>query len=276
MSPPAELGISHWSSRELARYFSRTEGVRISHAFVADVWRENNLQPWRQSTFKLSKDPQFEEKVADIVGLYLSPPSGAVVLSVDEKTQVQALDRTQPTLPMDFDKTEKRTHDYVRHGITDLFAALNVGTGEVTAACYPEHKAVDFLRFMKIIIAQYPDSDLHVILDNASAHTSAAVTAWRADHPRVTFHFTPTGGSWVNQIETWFGILTRQSLRRGTHRSVKLLIDAINRYVADWNSDCKPFMWTATAEEITAKVRWVESEVRRMTKAREIKTITRH
>ena len=275
-SPPQELGLSHWSSRELARYFTRTEGVKVSHDFVADLWREHALQPWRQGTFKVSKDPKFEEKVTDVVALYLNPPAGAVVLSVDEKTQVQALDRTQPLLPAAFGTTEKRTHDYVRHGTTDLFAALNTGTGEVSAACCPTHTSADFLRFLNRLVAKHPDQDIHIILDNASAHTSHETNAWLAEHPRVTFHFTPTGGSWLNQIETWFGILTRQSLRRSTHKSVKQLIETINRYIADWNSDCSPFKWKATAEQIIAKVRWVASEVQKMMGAREISTITGH
>ena len=275
-SPPEESGLSHWSSRELARYFTRAAGVTVSHTFVADLWREHDLQPWRQGTFKLSKDPRFEEKVTDVVALYLNPPPGAVVLSMDEKTQAQALDRTQPLLPADFGKTEKRTHDYVRHGTTDLFAAMNTGTGEVTTACCPTHQSADFLRFLNRLVAKHPDQDIHIILDNASAHTSAETNAWLAEHPRVMFHFTPTRGSWLNQIETWFGILTRQSLRRGTHKSVKQLIDAINRYVADWNRDCNPFKWTATAEQIIAKVRWVTSEAQKMMGAREISTITGH
>jgi transposase len=260
----------------MARYFTRTEGAKISHNFVADVWRECGLQPWRQSTFKLSKDPQFEEKLTDIVGLYLNPPSGAVVLSLDEKTQVQALDRTQPALPLDFGKTAKRTHDYVRHGITDLFAALNVETGHITATCRPEHKAPDFLHFMDMVCAEYGDKKLHVILDNASTHTSGDAEKWLKNHPNVTFHFTPKGGSWINQIETWFGILTRQSLRRSTHASVAQLTRSIRQYVKDWNVDCKPFKWIASADEILAKVRWVEAEVRRMTGAREVSTITGH
>jgi len=214
--------------------------------------------------------------VVDIVGLYLNPPSGAVVLSVDEKTQVQALDRTQPTLPLDFGKAAKRTHDYVRHGITDLFAALNVGTGHITAVCRPEHKAPDFLRFMDEIYAVYGDTELHIILDNASTHTSGDAEKWLERHPSVTFHFTPKGGSWINQIETRFGILTRQSLRRSTHTSVAQLTRTIRQYVKDWNIDCKPFKWIASADEIIAKVRWVEAEVRRMAGAREISTITRH
>jgi transposase len=197
-----------------------------------------------------------------------------VVLSIDEKTQ--ALDRTQPLLPVNFGKTECRTHDYVRHGTTDLFAAMNVRTGEVSAACCHSHKSADFLRFLGTVVAKHPDQDMHIILDNASTHTSEETNAWLAVHPRVTFHFTPAGGSWLNQIETWFGILTRQSLRRGTHRSVQQLIDAINRYVADWNSDCRPFQWTATAEQIIAKVRWVASEVQKMLGAREISTVTGH
>jgi transposase len=250
--------------------------VVVSHDFVADVWRENGLQPWRQGSFKLTKDPRFVEKVVDVVGVYLNPPSGAVVLSVDVKPQVQALDRTQPLLPVDFGKTQKRTHDYQRNGTTDLFAALNVGTGEVTAECYPTHTSADFLRFLDVVVGKHAGQATHVVLDNSSVHTSEEVRVWLVEHENVTFHFTPTGGSWLNQIETWFGILTRQSIRRGTFSSVKQLTDSISRYVADWNVDCKPFKWTATAEQIIAKVRWVESEVRKMTNASEIRTITGH
>src|SRR5674536_80216 len=225
-SPPRELGVTHWSSRLLAGYLRR-EGVTVSHVFVADVWRDNGLRPWQQGTFKLSTDPRFEEKVTDIVGLYLAPPEGAVVLCVDEKSQVQALDRTQPLLPMTFDKQEKRTHDYVRHGTTTLFAALNVGTGEVTAACRAQHRAVEFL-------------DFH-------------------------FHFTPVSGSFMNQVETWFGVITKQAIRRGTFNSVAHLIGRINDYVANCNSDCKPFTWTAGTASILAKVKFIESQVRAIT-----------
>ncbi len=264
MSPPQVTGLTHWSSRQLATYLARHENIRVSHNFIADLWRANDLQPHRQGTFKLSKDPAFADKVVDIVGLYLDPPDGAVVLCVDEKTQVQALDRTQPMLPVDFDRTAKRTHDYRRHGTTNLFAALEVGTGQVTTRCFPQRRGEEFLTFIKQFAATYPGRDLHVVLDNLSTHTTDEVTAWLAKHPRITFHFTPTGSSWLNMVEIWFGIITRQAIRRGTFTSVRVLIRAIEDYVAAWNSDAEPFTWTATADEILAKVRWVHTEVRKL------------
>jgi transposase len=263
-SPPVNSGLSHWSSREMAKHLKRHEGVHVSHNYIADLWRSQGLQPWRQGTFKLSKDPDFEAKVADVVGLYLDPPAGAVVLSIDEKTQVQALDRTQPMLPMDFGKTEKRTHDYRRHGVTNLFAALNVGTGEVHGKCYDSKTGADFLSFLKRAIGQYPGREIHVIVDNLSAHGTPEVRAWLTAHPNVTFHFTPVGSSWINQIETFFGVITRQAIRRGTFTSVRALIKTIDDYIAHWNTDCKPFTWTATPGEIIARVRWVEAEVRKL------------
>jgi transposase len=263
-SPPVETGLSHWSSRELAGYIARTEGVSISHHYVAKLWRDNGLKPHRQGTFKLSKDPEFAEKVADIVGLYLDPPGGAVVLSVDEKTQVQALDRTQPLLPITFDATEQRTHDYVRHGVTNLFAALNVGTGEVCGECYPVRDGANFLAFLKKAVKPHAGKEIHVVLDNLSTHTTPDVQAWLDAHPNVRFHFTPKGASWVNQIETWFGIITRQSIRRGTFTSVKVLVKQIRDYIAHWNTNPKPFVWTATAEEILAKVRFVQTSIKKL------------
>jgi len=263
-SPPRELGVTHWSSRLLARYLRR-EGITVSHVFVADLWREERLRPWQQGTFKLSADPRFEEKVTDIVGLYMDPPEGAVVLCVDEKSQVQALDRTQPLLPMTFDKQEKRTHDYVRHGTTTLFAALDVGTGEVTASCHRQHRAVEFLSFLDTVEDKYRDRETHVVLDNFSTHSTAAVKEWLVEHPNFHFHFTPVAGSFMNQVETWFGVITKQAIRRGTFKSVAHLIRRINDYIANWNSDCKPFMWTADAASILAKVKFVESQVRAIT-----------
>jgi transposase len=263
-SPPVDAGLSHWSSRELAGYIARTEGVSISHHYVAKLWREHGIQPHRQGTFKISKDPEFADKIADIVGLYLDPPGGAVVLSVDEKTQVQALDRTQPVLPITFDKTEKRTHDYVRHGVTNLFAALNVGTGEVTGQCYPARDAANFLAFLKAATKPYAGKQIHVVLDNLSTHGTPDIQRWLVEHPNVTFHFTPKGASWINQIETWFGIITRQSIRRGTFTSVKVLIAQIRDYIAHWNTEPRPFVWTATAEEILAKVRLVQASVKKL------------
>jgi transposase len=263
-SPPAETGLSHWSSREMAAFVTRTEGTSISHHYVAKLWRDNGLAPHRQGTFKVSKDPEFAEKVTDIVGLYLDPPGGAVVLSVDEKTQVQALDRTQPLLPITFDATEKRTHDYVRHGVTNLFAALNVGTGEVTGECYPTRDGANFLAFLKKAVKPHADQEIHVVLDNLSTHTTPDIQQWLDAHPNVRFHFTPKGASWVNQIETWFGIITRQSIRRGTFTSVKVLIKQIRDYITHWNTNPTPFVWTATAEEILAKVRLVQTSIKKL------------
>jgi transposase len=264
MSPPVETGLSHWSGREMAAYIKRTEGVYVSHHYVAKLWRENGLRPHRQGTFKVSKDPAFTEKVADVVGLYLDPPGGAVVLSIDEKTQVQALDRTQPLLPIEFAVDEKRTHDYVRHGTTNLFAALNVGTGEVFGECRPTRDGENFLAFVKKAVKPHVGKDIHVVLDNLSTHTTPEVMAWLERNPHVHFHFTPVGSSWINQVETWFGIITRQSIRRGTFSSVKVLIKQIRDYITHWNTNPKPFTWTATANEILAKVQLVQTNIKKL------------
>jgi transposase len=263
-TPPADTGLSHWSSREMARYITRTEGMPVSWHYVAKLWRDNDLKPHRQGTFKLSRDPRFAEKVLDVVGLYLDPPAGAVVLSFDEKTQVQALDRTQPLLPIDFGLTEKRTHDYRRHGTTNLFAALDVGTGQVLADCYPRRTGAAFLAFIRKAVKPHVGKEIHVVLDNLSTHDTPEVNAWLARHPNVTFHFTPVGSSWMNQIETWFGIITKQAIRRGTFTSVNALINRIRAYVEHWNADAEPFAWTATGDEILAKVRWVEANVKQL------------
>lgn len=262
--PPVGTGLSHWSSREMVAYIKRTERVDVSHHYVAKLWRDNGLRPQQQGTYKVSRDPQFAEKVADIVGLYLDPPGGAVVLSIDEKTQIQALDRTQPLLPMTFDVTEKRTHDYVRHGTTNLFAALNVGTGEVTGECKPTRNGADFLAFLKVAVAPHTGQDVHVVLDNLSTHSTPDVLTWLTENPNVHFHFTPVGSSWINQIETWFGIITRQSIRRGTFTSVKALLNRIRDYITHWNTNAEPFHWTATADEILAKVRVVQTNIRKL------------
>ena len=263
-SPPEHTGLSHWSSRELSRHLKRYEGIEVSHDFIADLWRKHGPKPWRQGTFKLAKDPEFEAKVADVIGLYLDPPTGAIVLSVDEQTQAQALDRTQPLLPLDFGKTERRTHDYVRHGTTNLFAALDVGTGKVHGKCYATKTGLDFIDFTKNVSGQCPGREIHVIVDDLSSHDTADVKKWLAENPEVTFHFTPVGSSWINQVETWFGIITRQAIRRGTFGSLRALIKAIDDYITRWNADSKPFTWTAKPEEIIAKVRWVESEVKKL------------
>ena len=263
-SPPKETGLSQWSSREMAVFIARTEGVSVSHYYVAKLWRDNGLRPGRQGTFKVSKDPEFAGKVVDIVGLYLDPPGGAVVLSVDEKTQIQALNRTQPVLPIAFDASEKRTHDYVRHGTTNLFAALNVATGEVYGECKPTRNGADFLAFLKQAVKPHQGKEVHVVLDNLSTHTTPEVEAWLAENPQVKFHFTPVGSSWINQIENWFSIITRQAIRRGTFSSVKVLIGQIRDYIQHWNSNPTPLAWTATADEILAKVRLVQTNIKKL------------
>ena len=263
-SPPENSGLSHWSSREMARYLKREMGICISHNFVAALWREHGLQPHRQGTFKLSTDPDFEEKVIDVVGLYLDPPMDAVVLSIDEKTQIQALDRTQPLLPMTFCKTEKRTHDYTRHGTTNLFAALNTATGEVVGRCFARRRTEEFLKFMDQVVAAQDGQEIHVVLDNLSTHSGSDIDHWLTKHPNVTFHFTPTGSSWLNQVEIWFGIITRQAIRRGTFRSLRQLINTINTYITKWNHDSKPFTWTATANEIITRVRLIHRDFKKL------------
>ncbi|HEX2214618.1 MAG TPA: IS630 family transposase, partial [Mycobacterium sp.] len=261
-SPPSDTGLSHWSSRELSAFLRRTEGISVSHNYIAALWREHGLTPWRVGTFKLSRDPAFAEKVADVVGLYLEPPGGAVVLSIDEKTQIQALDRTQPTLPLNCGKTEKKTHDYVRHGTTNLFAALNVATGEVFGECRPSRNGQDFLDFLIKAVQPHAGKEIRVVLDNLSTHTTPEVLAWLEKNPQVTFHFTPVGSSWLNQIEIWFGVITRQAIRRGTFTSVRVLIKQINDYITTWNTNPRPFTWIATVDEILAKVKVVEANVR--------------
>jgi transposase len=248
---PAD-GSTHWSTRTLAARMG------ISHGAVATIWRDHGLQPWKVDTFKLSTDPDFETKLVDVVGLYLDPPAKAAVFCFDEKTQVQALDRTQPSLPMVRGRAGTMTHDYKRHGTTDLFAALNVATGQVIAQCRPRHTGADVLAFFKLIDKTVPRSlDIHVVLDNLSAHSAPEVTEWLA-HPRRArwhLHFTPTSSSWLNLVERWFKQLTDRRLRRGTFTSVPALIDAIMSWTAHGNEDPKPFIWRAKAEDIIAKVR---------------------
>lgn len=263
-SPPEKTGLSHWSSREMARHLKREERISVSHNFVADLWREHDLQPHRQGTFKLSTDPRFEEKVVDVVGLYLDPPLDAVVLSIDEKTQVQALDRTQPMLPMNFGKTEKRTPDYQRNGTTNLFAALDTATGQVLGRCFGRRRTKEFLTFMDEVVVGYDGREVHVVLDNLSTHSGSDVEKWLGKHPNVTFHFTSTGSSWLNQVEIWLGIITKQAIRRGTFRSVRRLITTINNYIDNWNRDTKPFTWTATADDIITKVRILHQDFEKL------------
>ena len=245
--PPARLGVTHWSARLLADHLG------ISFATVARIWRKWKLQPWRVETFKFSTDPELDAKVRDVVGLYLAPPDKAVVLCIDEKSQVQALDRTAPMLPVRPGLAARRTHDYVRHGTTTLFAALEVATGKVTDRCYDRHTHAEFLAFLKQVARAYPRVRLHVVVDNYATHKHPTVKAWLAKHRRVTLHFTPTSGSWLNMVEIFFGIITRQAIRRGTFTSVKDLIGAIETFIDGWNERCEPFVWTKTADDILTK-----------------------
>jgi len=225
----------------------------ISVTTVQRIWREANLKPHRTETFKFSTDPDLVAKVRDVVGLYLAPPERAIVLSVDEKTQIQALDRTAPMLPMKPGQVERHTHDYKRNGTTHLFAALEVATGKVTTQTRARHTGADFLAFLREIERAYPKGELAVVLDNVSSHKTPAIREWLEANPRVSFHFTPTSASWMNQIETWFGILSRQAIRRGSFRSVKELIAMINAFTASWNEGSTPFAWVKTADQILAK-----------------------
>ena len=246
-APPERLGVTHWSARLLARELG------VSFATVARIWRKWKLQPWRVETFKFSTDPELDAKVRDVVGLYLNPPDKAVVVCVDEKSQVQALDRTAPMLPVRPGLAARRTHDYVRHGTTTLFAALEVATGRVTDACYDRHTHAEFLTFLKLVAKAYPRVRLHVVAVNYATHKHPTVKAWLAKHPRITMHFTPTSASWMNMVEIFFGIITRQAIRRGTFTSVKDLIGAIETFIDGWNERCEPFVWTKTADDILTK-----------------------
>jgi transposase len=248
--PPPRLGITHWSARFLGAELG------ISFASVARIWRRWGIQPHRLQAFKFSTDPQLEAKVRDVVGLYLDPPANAVVVSVDEKSQIQALDRTAPMLPLRPGLPARQTYDYKRNGTTTLFAALEVATGKITAdACYPRHRHQEFLRFLKKVAAAHPGMDLHVVLDNYGTHKHPAVRVWLKDNPRITLHFTPTGCSWLNMVEIFFGIITRQAIRRGTFASVKDLTTAIGSFIDAYNDRCQPFTWTKDADELLAKIR---------------------
>ncbi len=244
--PPRRLGVTHWSTRLLAGELG------IGDATVARAWRRYGIQPWRRESFKFSTDPELEAKVHDVVGLYLYPPEKAIVLCVDEKSQIQALDRTAPILPLRPGLAERATHDYVRHGTTTLFAALEVATGQVTDACYDRHRHEEFLDFLKKLARAYPRRELHIVCDNYATHKHPDIDAWLVRHPRITLHFTPTSGSWLNLVEVFFSIITRQAIRRGTFRSVKELVAAIRRYIQAWNERCAPFVWTKTPDEILA------------------------
>ena len=247
---------THWSVRS----FAKAQG--LSPSMAHRLFRIFGLQPHRTKSFKLSADPLFVDKVRDIVGLYLDPPQNALVLCVDEKSQIQALDRTQPMLPMGLGYIEGVTHDYVRHGTTTLFAALDVAKGTVIAQCKPRHRHQEFLGFLRHIDASVPDHlDLHLVMDNYATHRHAKVRAWLAKRPRYHLHFTPTYSSWLNQVECWFGLITRQAVRRGSFRSVKELIAKIEQFTQQHNRDHKPFQWTATADSILAKIERLSSVI---------------
>ena len=246
-TPPGE---THWSTRSMAK------AAGISHAMVGRIWRTFRLQPHRTESFKVSPDPQLVDKIRDVVGLYITPPANAVVFSVDEKSQIQALQRAQPILPMDVGQPERRTHNYLRHGTLDLFAALNVATGEVLTKCTAQHRAQDFVAFLREIDASVePALDIHVVLDNLSAHRAPPVQRWLVRHPRVQFHFTPTYASWLYLVERFFGLLTEKALKRGSHTSVPQLRAAILAYVDVQNERRMPFKWVKTADEILEKMR---------------------
>jgi transposase len=240
---------THWSVRSLA------QELKVSRDFVHRVWRAFGLKPHLSHSFKLSNDPHFVEKVRDVVGLYMAPPDKALVLCVDEKTQIQALDRTQPLLPITFGLPETRTHDYVRHGTTTLFAALDVATGKVIGQLKRRHRSEDFIQFLRHIETAVPaELDVHLVLDNYGAHKTQKVKNWLLRHPRFTLHFTPTYSSWLNQVERFFAALTETQLRRGTHRSVAELEAAIRRYLDHVNDDPKPFVWTKSADDILRSI----------------------
>jgi transposase len=239
------VGSTHWSTRDLAK------ATGMSQRTVARVWNAFGLKPWLADTFKLSEDPLFVEKVRDVVGLYINPPEHAVVLCVDEKTGIQALDRTQPILPMRPGQVERRTHDYVRNGVTDLFAALDVATGQVIARTRRRHRAAEFKDFLAQVDKVIPsDLDVHVVMDNSSTHKTPDIQRWLLRHPRYTVHFTPTSSSWLNLVERWFAELTRRMLKRSAHRSVTTLETDLRAWVAAWNEDPRPFIWHKTADEI--------------------------
>ena len=240
---------THWSTRSLAK------AAGLSRSSVHRIWQAFGLKPHRSESFKLSTDPLLIEKVRDIVGLYLDPPDRALVLSVDEKPQIQALDRSQPILPMRPGQIERRTHDYTRHGTTSLFAALNVKTGKVIAEHHRRHRSVEFRKFLDTIDANVPQTlDIHLVLDNYGTHKTPLIKRWLLRHPRFHMHFTPTGGSWINQVERFFADLTNRQLRRGAHRSTAELEAAIREYIDIRNRNPKPFIWTKTADEILASI----------------------
>ena len=253
--PPKKLGVTHWSSQLLA------DRIKVSASTIQRAWRAYGIKPWKAESFRFSTDRELVGKVTDICGLYLAPPENAIVLCVDEKSQIQALDRTVPILPMQEGRIERRPHDYYRHGTSTLFAALDIATGQVTAALKPRHRHQEFVAFLRQIERTYRDVvdedgvpvELHLVMDNYAAHKHANVRAWLAQHPRFVVHFTPTHASWINLVEVWFGIVERQAIRRGVFKSVKDPNAKIRTFIDGWNDRCHPFVWTKTADQILAK-----------------------
>ena len=240
---------THWSRASMAKRSG------LSKTTIGRIWKAFELKPHRVDGFKLSTDPLFVEKVYDVVGLYLDPPESAVVLCVDEKSQIQALARTSPVLPMMPGMPERRTHDYVRHGVTSLFAAFNIADGTVISSIHRRHRAIEFKKFLAKIDAEIPDDlDVHLVCDNYGTHKTPAINAWLARHPRFHMHFTPTSSSWINQVERWFGFITDELIRRGSHTSVQALEADIRAYAKGWNEDPKPFIWTKPAEQILESI----------------------
>lgn len=242
-------GSTHWSCRTMAR------AQKVSPSTINRLWQEHNLKPHRTRSFKLSRDKQFLEKLTDVVGLYLNPPDKSLVLCIDEKSQIQALDRTQPGLPLKKGRCGTFTHDYVRHGTTPLFAALEILEGKVIGQCFPRHRHQEFLRFLRQMDEEFPEElTLHLVLDHYGTHKHPKVRAWLERHPRFRLHFIPTSSSWLNQVERWFGELTQKAVRRGAFVSVLELEEAIEQFLQAWNESPRPFVWTATVEKIMAKV----------------------
>lgn len=242
-------GATHWSTRLMAKH------AGVSQSTVSKIWRAFRLKPHRTSTFSLSTDPNFAAKIRDVVGLYMNPPDHAVVLCVDEKSQIQALERGQLVLPMTIGECERATPTYMRHGTTSLFAALDIATGHVIGKCYQQHRSEEFLKFLKLIDRRVPkDLDVHLVLDNLATHNTPEVLRCRQRHPRFHFHFTPTYSSWLNMVERWFALLTERQLKRGVHRSTRELERAIREFVDVHNEDPKPFVWTKSADQIIASI----------------------
>jgi transposase len=245
----APKDATHWSTRSMAKE------VGLSQTTISQIWRAFGLQPHRQGSWKLSKDPLFIEKVRDVVGLYMNPPERAVVLCVDEKSQIQALDRTAPLLPMLPGVPERATHDYTRHGTSSLYAALDIGTGHVIGRLHSRHRAAEFKKFLNTLQDQVPDGlDVHLVLDNSSTHKTPQIKRWLLAHPRFRLHFTPTSSSWMNLVERWFAALTNKKLRRSTHTSVRQLNHDIRTWIETWNENPRPYVWTKTAEQILESI----------------------